>query len=329
MELVFPGSRDRHYLDVYEESASGGVIIDGKRFNFNSVKFERSLLTEFYARNHLFEGHEDIISRNVEKKIENKRSLVMGILNATPDSFFSGSRIENREIVDRMIDTKPDIIDIGGESTRPGSTEVDPEIEFERMKWAIEYIKSVSGIPISLDSRHFYTVSRAMEYGIDYINDISGFSDQRMIDLAVNSNVKCVVMHMRGNPQNMGNYTHYDNLYFQVNQYFYEKANEMIKRGIKPENIIIDPGIGFSKDFRGNMDILKSPWSFFIGFDTLFGTSRKGFIGKVTGSSIEDRLGGTIATSIYLNRNGVDILRVHDVQQNRDAINMYSYIEDY
>ncbi len=328
MELVFPDSRDRHYLDAYEESASGEVMINGKRFNFNSVKFERSLLTEFYARNHLFEGYEDIISRNVEKKIENKSSLVMGILNATPDSFFSGSRIENQEIVDKMIDMKPDIIDVGGESTRPGSTEVDPEIEFERIKWAIEYIKSVSGIPVSLDSRHFYTVSRAMEYGIDYINDISGFSEPRMIDLAVNRNVKCVVMHMRGNPQNMGNYTHYDNLYFQVNQYFYEKTNEMIKRGIKPENIVIDPGIGFSKDFRGNMDILKSPWSFFVGFDTLFGTSRKGFIGKITGSSIEDRLGGTIATSIYLNRNGVDILRVHDVQQNRDAINMYSYIED-
>ena len=103
---------------------------------------------------------------------------------------------------------------------------------------------------------------------------------------------------------------------------------EMLKNNIKPENIIIDPGIGFSKDLRGNIDIIKSPWSFFIGFDTLFGTSMKGFIGKITGSGINDRLGGTIATSIYLSNNGVDILRLHDIQQNRDAINIYNYIKN-
>lgn len=329
MELIFPDSRDKNYLNVYEESENGNTIIEKRRFNVNSIKFDKSILKEFYMKNHIFEGYEDIISSKADKKLTNKKSLIMGILNSTPDSFYKGSRIENIGIVDKMLDEKPDIIDIGGESTRPGSEKVDQETEFERIKPALEYIKSCSKIPVSVDSRNLYTISKAMDYGIEYINDISGFSDKGMIDLAANSNVKCVLMHMKGNPQNMGDYTNYDDLYFQLNQYFYERANEMVKKGIPPENIIIDPGIGFAKDFHGNMAILKSPWSFFIGFDTLFGTSRKGFIGEITGSSVENRIGGTIATSIYLNRNGVDILRVHDVVENRDAIKMCNYIKNY
>jgi len=329
MELIFPDSKDKNRLNIYEESENGNIIIEKKRFNVNSIKFDKSILKEFYMKNHIFEGYEDIISSKADKKITNKKSLIMGILNSTPDSFFAGSRIENTEIIDKMLDEKPDIIDIGGESTRPGSEKVNPETEFERIKPVLEYIKSCSNIPVSVDSRNLYTISKAMDYEIDYINDISGFSDRGMIDLAATSNVKCVLMHMKGNPQNMEEYTNYDDLFFQMNEYFYERANEMVKKGIDPENIIIDPGIGFAKDFHGNMAILKSPWSFFIGFDTLFGTSRKGFIGEITGSSIEDRLGGTIASSIYLNRNGVNILRVHDARQNRDAINMYNYIKNY
>ncbi|WP_337860595.1 dihydropteroate synthase [Ferroplasma sp.] len=328
MEVIFP-SRSKGYLDVYKEDKNGHVIIEGRKFARNSIVFEKSTLKEFYIKNHIFEGYEEQLSENVGKKLKNKKSKIMGILNATPDSFFSGSRIADRKIIDSMLDSKPDIIDIGGESTRPGSVPVEPEKEFDRIKWVIEYVKSVSDIPISIDSRHLYTISKSMDYDIDYINDISGFSDPGMVDIAVNSNVKCIVMHMIGNPQNMGEQTHYDDIYFQINEYFYKRADNMIKRGIKPENIIMDPGIGFSKDFNGNMDILKQPWSFFIGFNTLFGTSRKGFIGKITGSSIENRLGGTIATSIYLEQNGVDILRVHDVTDNRDAINVYSCIEKY
>ncbi|AGO60844.1 MULTISPECIES: dihydropteroate synthase [Ferroplasma] len=329
MELIFPDSINKNYLNIYEESENGKIVIEGKKYTFSSVKFEKSILKEFYIKNHIFEGYEDEISAKAENKITNKKSLIMGILNATPDSFFEGSRISNKEIVDSMLDAKPDIIDIGGESTRPGSKMVDPETEFNRIKDVLEYIKSCSNIPVSVDSRHLYTISRAMEYGIEYINDISGFSDPGMIDIAAGSNVKCIVMHMRGNPENMGEYTDYDNLYFQLNRYFYNRADEMVKKGINPENIILDPGIGFAKDFNGNMDILSSPWSFFIGFDTLFGTSRKGFIGKITGSTVKERLGGTIASSIYLNSNGVDILRVHDVRENRDAINMYNYIKGY
>jgi dihydropteroate synthase len=329
MDVVFPNPKNKKKLDIYSESGKGSICIQGNNFNYKSLEFDRNVLKEFYIANHLFEGYEDNMARNAEKKVKNKKSLIMGILNATPDSFFEGSRISGTEIIDSMIDLKPDIIDIGGESTRPGSSEIDPETEFSRVKGVLEYIKSVSNIPVSLDSRHYDTVSRLMNYGVDYINDISGFDDPRMIDLAKENDIKCIVMHMRGTPQNMREFTNYDNLYFQINKFFYLRTNDMINKGIRPENIIIDPGIGFSKDFYGNMDILKSPWSFFLGFDTLFGTSRKGFIGRVTGSSIGSRIGGTVATSIYLNQNGVDILRVHDVEPNRDGINMYGYIADY
>ncbi len=247
----------------------------------------------------------------------------MGILNATPDSFYAGSRILDKSRIDSMLDEKPDIIDIGGESTRPGSLPVPPDIETERIRPVIDYIKSVSNIPVSIDSRNYDTIKAVISMDIDYINDISGFSDERMIKIACDYNVRAIVMHMIGTPQTMQNFTEYDDIIFEINNFFYSRINKMLKFGIKPENIIVDPGIGFSKDTNGNITILRSPWSFFLGFDTLFGTSRKRFIGTLTGSDVNDRLGGTIGTSIYLSENGVDILRVHDPAQNRDAI-MYS-----
>ena len=329
MEIVFPDPENKYMLSHYTESENGIVKLAGNQYNYSSERLSSGIVNEFYLKNGLFQGFEDELSRKVEAKIKNKKTKIMGILNATPDSFFGGSRITGTGIVDRMIDMKPDIIDIGGESTRPGSSEVDPETEFSRIKGIVEYIKSVSNIPVSIDSRHYETINRSIAYGIDYINDISGFGDRRMIDIARDSGAKCILMHMRGTPQNMGQFTHYDNIFAEINMFFYNRANSMVNAGIDPDNIILDPGIGFSKDFEGNMSILRSPWSFFLGFDTLFGTSRKGFIGKVTGSGIDDRVGGTVATSIYLNNNGVDVIRVHDVLPNRDAIKMYRYIDDF
>ncbi len=331
MDIIFPDPKNKDALSIYKESDNGKMIIAGKRYDYSSENLSSALIKEFYYSNGIFAGFEDEISRNVKTKIKNKnkKTEIMGILNATPDSFFDGSRINSKKMIDHMIDIKPDIIDIGGESTRPGSVEVDPETEFSRIRDILEYIKSVSDIPVSLDSRHYETVEKAMNYGIDYINDISGFDDARMVNLAKSTGVKCVVMHMKGTPQTMGKFTEYDNIFAEINMFFYNRINSMVKNGIAPENIILDPGIGFSKNFHGNTDIIRSPWSFFIGFDTLFGTSRKSVIGRVTGSDIEDRIGGTVATSIYLNKNGVDIIRVHDVVPNRDAIKMYQYIEGH
>ncbi|MEM0139999.1 MAG: dihydropteroate synthase [Ferroplasma sp.] len=319
MEVIFPCREKKDTLEYY--------INDGKEHK--NVSLETDTLKEFYIRNGIFEGYEDYIAEKVKEKIANRKSKIMGILNATPDSFYSASRIINHKIIDSMIEQKPDIIDIGGESTRPGSMAIDPSKEFQRLKEPVEYIKSVSKIPLSIDSRNFDTISKLSKYGIDYINDISGFGDSRMVKLAAETGVKCILMHMVGTPQTMDNFKNYDNIYYEINNYFYERASNMVKNQVKPENIILDPGIGFSKGLNENISIIKYPWSFFLGFDTLFGTSRKSFIGTVTGESVDGRLAGTIATSIYLNQNGVDILRVHDPGQNANAIKMYNYIEEY
>ncbi len=328
MDIIFPYRKDKSKIEVYLEDDSGNTAVKGRRYSKKIIDFDRSYIKEIYEKNSIFLGSEDYIVNSIIKKLGNQKSILMGILNGTPDSFYSRSRVKNETIIDNMISQKPDIIDIGGESTRPGSSVIAPDEEFERIKPVIEYVKSISKIPVSIDSRNPETVEKCLKYDIDYINDISGFKNKNMIKIASENNVKNIVMHMIGTPQTMNNYTDYDDIIFEINNFFYEKIDEMLKNNIKPENIIIDPGIGFSKDLRGNIDIIKSPWSFFIGFDTLFGASMKGFIGKITGSGINDRLGGTIATSIYLSNNGVDILRLHDIQQNRDAINIYNYIRN-
>ncbi len=327
MDIIFPYRKDKNKLEVYTEDNSGNTVIKNIKYSKKIVDFDKNYIKEIYMKNSLFSGYEDTVINNAVKKFSNKKSMLMGILNATPDSFYPESRVKNENIIDNMISQKPDIIDIGGESTRPGSQVINPDEEFKRIKPIIEYVKSTSKIPVSIDSRNAETIEKCLKYDIDYINDISGFKNKGMIKIASENNVKNIVMHMIGKPQTMNNYTRYDDIIFEINNFFYEKINEMLKNNINPENIIIDPGIGFSKDLNGNMDIIKSPWSFFIGFDTLFGTSMKSFIGKITGADINDRLGGTIATSIYLNNNGVDILRLHNIKQNRDAINVYNYIE--
>ncbi|AAT43136.1 dihydropteroate synthase [Picrophilus oshimae] len=265
----------------------------------------------------------DIIIKNIFGKRETK---IMGILNATPDSFFPGSRVGSDDKIYEMLEEKPDIIDIGGESTRPGSSEVDPETEIKRLEGVLNILKSYN-IKISIDSRHYRVIEALLKrYDIDYINDISGFIDKRMIKMASEYKKKCIVMHMRGEPQNMNKFTDYDDIFFEINAFFFDRIKNMINSGIEPENIIIDPGIGFSKNYEQNIKLIKSPWSFAFGFKTLYGTSRKSFIGKITGNDVNKRLGSTIATSIYLAMNNVDILRVHDVSENRSAIELYKML---
>jgi len=328
MDLIFPYRKNKNKIEIYFKDNSGDTIIKNNKYTKKIIGFNKNYIKEIYEKNSLFSGYEDYIINNIAKKLLNKKSMFMGILNATPDSFYEKSRIINNKIIDNMISQKPDIIDIGGESTRPGSSIINPDEEFNRIKPVIEYVKSVSKIPVSIDSRNPETIEKCLKYDIDYINDISGFKNNKMIKIASENNIKNIVMHMIGTPQTMNNYNNYDDIIFEINEFFYKKINEMLENNIKPENIIIDPGIGFSKDLKGNIDIIKSPWSFFIGFDTLFGTSMKSFIGKITGSDTNNRSGGTIATSIYLNNNGVDILRLHDIKDNRDAINVYNYIKN-
>ncbi len=242
--------------------------------------------------------------------------LVMAVANATPDSFHPGSRLdETNRLLDSLLDAKPDIIDVGGESTRPGSGELSTQEEIARVKPVIEHIASSSDIPISLDTRH-PEVLEHFAGKVQYANDISGFRDNRMISIAADHSLRCITMHMRGTPADMQKRTDYVDLVPEVISYLIESAERLEEAGVNRQDIIMDPGIGFSKNFTGNLEILSEIQSFFVGYQTLVGASRKSFIGKITGEETSGRLPGTLAVTAFLAQKGVDIIRVHDPKEN-------------
>ncbi|BAB59296.1 dihydropteroate synthase [Thermoplasma volcanium GSS1] len=290
------------------------------------VKLDQSALKDLMRYYSVFPSYEDQAAERIFAGLDEKpiKPKIMGIINATPDSFYSGSRVlGNEDLIFKIIDEKPDIVDVGAESTRPGSKPVDPTKEYERLLPVIKIIRDYSDIPVSIDSRHPSVIKNLVKYEINYINDISGFTNKEMIDLAKDSSLYCVVMHMRGSPQDMQNFTNYDDVIVDVIGFLLDRANNLLANDVAFGRIISDPGIGFAKDLKGNIEILRNIKSFHIGMPLLVGTSRKTFIGTITGQAVEGRLPGTIGTSIYLANNRVSIIRVHDVRENKDAINTY------
>ena len=258
-----------------------------------------------------------------------RRPKLMGILNATPDSFYPGSRLlADEKLLEQMIESAPDIIDIGGESTRPGSPAISVEEEISRVSDVVKYITSVCDIPVSIDTRHPETARRMADLGVSYINDISGFTSGEMRKIAAEYDTNCVIMHKKGTPADMNLHIQYDNVIAEIVLFFYERLLEMQDSGIKASRVILDPGIGFAKNINGNLKILREITSLHIGFPLLVGTSRKSWIGNITGLPVRDRLPGTIASSIYLQSKGVEILRVHDVSENRSALEVYARLLD-
>lgn len=258
---------------------------------------------------------------------EAKIPLMMGIINMTPDSFYAKSRyLENTEERIASILKHSDIVDIGGESTRPGAAPVTVSEEINRVMKALEITNNQRGFQISIDTMHPETVNAALDRGIDYINDVTGFRDDRMIKIAKSENLKCIVMHMRGTPSKMMDQTGYDDLIGEVTYFLVAQARKLVKAGIDPESITIDPGLGFSKDFAGNVEILSNINSFRTGFKLLIGHSRKSFIGKLMKNMTEDRLAATLSTSLYLYEHGVDVIRVHDPLENSHAIKTYDFL---
>ena len=259
---------------------------------------------------------------------ERKRNIpkIMAVANATPDSFYAGSRIGNDPgQLQEIIDASPDIIDVGAESTRPGSAEISVAEEIERLRPVISYLRKNSEIPLSLDTRHSKVLE---EFGseISYINDVSGFSDPGMIQSASALGLKCITMHMRGEPGNMQTMTEYNDVFPEVLSFLAGSAERLTEAGVKANDIYLDPGIGFAKDLQGNLELIRDAGSLKIGYCTLFGTSRKSFLGKITGKQTEERLPATLATTAYLAGEGVDIIRVHDVKENLDVVKVIGSI---
>ena len=246
----------------------------------------------------------------------------MGILNVTPDSFSDGGRFTKTTIaVDhaiKMIDDGAHIIDIGGESTRPGSVPITESDECERILPVIESIKKINNkITISVDTYKASVAKKAIEAGADMVNDISGLTfDPDMISLLSGKDIPVIIMHINGKPKTMQKNPSYDNVIKNIKHFLYQQSKIAEKAGIKNNHIILDPGIGFGKTFEHNFTLIRRLDEFCsLGYPVMIGPSRKAFIGDALDLPIDDRIEGTLATVVAGIMNGAKIVRVHDVKE--------------
>lgn len=254
---------------------------------------------------------------------------VMGILNITPDSFYEGSRIdEEKELLskaEQMLNEGANFLDIGGYSTRPGAEDVNAKEEERRVCTAIALIKrEFSEAIISIDTFRSSVAIAAVSSGASIINDVSGGNlDSKMYDTVVDLKVPYILMHMRGTPQTMKGLAHYDDLIVEVYQELYNKVQILYKKGIS--DVIIDPGFGFAKTITHNYEILKN-LEYFKQLDLpiLTGLSRKSMIYKTLDISPKEALNGTSALNMCALMNGASILRVHDVKEAKQCVQLYN-----
>ena len=249
----------------------------------------------------------------------------MGVLNLTPDSF-SGDGIagDPGRAVDRarqLVEAGADILDIGGESTRPGSAIVDADLELRRVMPVLERLGELS-VPISVDTRRVAVARAALAAGASIINDITGLGEgPALASLIAGSGAGLVLMHMQGTPQDMQRDPHYEDVVGEVSTFLAARAEMACQAGIGPECIVLDPGIGFGKTLEHNLallahlDVLAA-----LGYPVLVGPSRKSFIGQLTGQPVESRLAGTLASVALAIARGADIVRVHDVHETHQAV---------
>ncbi len=250
--------------------------------------------------------------------------LIMGILNVTSDSFFDGGKYLNISSAFKrateMEEEGADIIDVGGESTRPGSFSISKDEEIERVVSVIEKISAEIDVQISCDTSKSEVAEAALKAGAVLINDVNGFRDSMMIKTALKYGAAICIMHMKGCPFNMQVHPVYDDILCEIKDFLFKQAKLCEKSGIVRENIIIDPGIGFGKTVEDNIKILANIKYFGDEYSLLVGASRKSFLGAILDNSVKERLAGSIAVSCYLTLKGVQILRVHDVKETKDAI---------
>lgn len=253
----------------------------------------------------------------------------MGILNVTPDSFHDSGRYAKPEAAiaraREMAAAGAGIIDVGGESTRPGSEPVGPEEELMRVIPVIGAIAPELDVPVSIDTSKAGVARRALEAGATMINDVTALrGDEQMAGVAAAAGCPVCLMHMLGEPGTMQQNPQYGDVVGDIRDFFRERMGFAVAQGIKQENIILDPGIGFGKTLEHNLTILRRLDEFLVlGRPLLIGASRKSFIGKVTGEEeTEKRLPGTIATTVIAFEKGARIFRVHDVAENCQALKL-------
>ena len=264
------------------------------------------------------------------------RPLVMGVMNCTPDSFSDGGLYNTIEkSVERVLQMEADgadIIDIGGESSRPGAVPLLIDEELNRVIPIIQAVRKQSNIPISIDTYKSEVAKRAIDNGADMVNDISAFRfDADMVTLIASSNVPIVMMHMLGSPKNMQNNPSYTNVNEEIISFFTERINFAVTNGIEKSKITLDPGIGFGKGLSDNLKIL-SRLDMYTQFNLpiLIGTSRKSFISMIhpTGKGANARIGGSIASAVTAVAKGANIVRVHDVYETVEALKILQAVTE-
>jgi dihydropteroate synthase len=254
-----------------------------------------------------------------------KRPLLMGILNITPDSFSDGGQYltldEALKRAHQMIEEGVDIIDIGGESTRPGSEPVSVDEELKRIMPIIEALKKKSDIAISVDTYKPQVMKAVIDLDVAMINDIYALSQPGAIDTIKHSNVGICLMHMQGTPKTMQVNPHYTNVVSEVKLFLDARVKHLISEGIDKSRMILDPGFGFGKTFEHNIALLQNLESFeSIELPLLVGLSRKSFIRKILNDDYDDHLSGSISAAIFSVIKGAKILRVHDVKETKSAL---------
>ena len=256
----------------------------------------------------------------------NDRPRIMGILNITPDSFFDGGQYYQRDdygtIADRLIQAGADIIDIGGESSRPGALAVSEEEEMNRVLKVISQIRKRFHIPISIDTVKPVVADAALSAGADMVNDISGLAaGLEMLQIVRKHDAGYCLMHIQGTPENMQRAPRYGDIIGEIHQFFRTKLQLCEEAGLEKDRILLDPGIGFGKTVLNNMDILRLLPAFSnLGCLLLLGTSNKSFIGKILKRDPEERLHGTMASQALGWVQGASVFRVHSVEQARDTL---------
>lgn len=258
----------------------------------------------------------------------------MGILNATPDSFYDGIKDFSFEALlqkaEKLISEGPDLIDVGGESTRPGATPVSEEEEIRRVIPLIKKLKKMTSIPLSIDTRKPEVAKRALEEGASLINDISGMENPQMRKIALQYKAEVCIMHMQKTPADMQKNPEYpEGIILHLKTWLEERLTLLQNEGFKKEKILIDPGIGFGKTVEHNLEILRHMdlWKSF-GVRILLGLSRKSFMGKLLGKGTKDLLPATLAMNTMALLAGADMIRVHDVPEHKDVILLLSHIKE-
>ena len=299
-----------------------------KKISINQIKYlPNDLKKKIYPVIKKIKSKKKNFSNLEFKKIPN----ILGVLNLTPDSFSDGGKFNTKKKginhAIKLHNEGADLIDVGGESTRPGSKEVNKEDEWNRIKNILKSI--VKKIPISLDTRKSEIMKNGIKVGVKLINDVSGLSfDPETINILKKYKIPFVIQHTLGTPENMQKNPKYKNELLDIYDFFEEKIKLLRSKGIKHNNIILDPGIGFGKKLKHNMNLIRRVSIFHsLGFPILVGNSRKRFIKDISKKNDSyTRIGGTISSSLYLMMQGVQILRIHDVNEVMQAIKVFKEI---